>query len=665
MPKENSSPEASKRLEESLKCGCSRTLETNPVQIHDYAKAGPAQQQHTAVSPLVKEVLNNACQKHAHHHTEPQNSIQFSDLEKHLHNFGALQLRIDALMDTIQSQQAHFAHIENENMQLRSMIEELNLKSSHGANYVVQPTVTMAHYQISSPTEEEQEEQEEEEEQIPDASQKGSSHDRTTTVEAAIRAAHLEKLNGHLQKELLETKHELDIARQEAVLSKRQAKKLLERSNNSPDMESSATPSKEMVALQNRIKVLEAQNLKFRLDFQEASSSSLKSGFYDRQGIRRRNSKASERVKGPAESSELSELVMNKWEADKRLHNKVAALQKGLADKNNVISSLKLQNQTLSDELGAAKADAELKAQQISSFKEKLKESHLGEADKAKAREVSKVHDLMNELSTLQEKHDALERRLLGLHPATTRRQNTYEPLRYTEFRGEEGGDGICQVVIKPQDTPSHQDQYSHIVHLEKDQALAEVGRLKERLKALLDILSHDGKGSISREQLIEKVKADIEKSHRILDSSVSSSKYMHVVEKCRKLRARIAEFEEAEKHHASMADELATAKKRIVELSSSNGEWRARASAEKKRNEMQLTARERIMNAQVTELERALEERDAELATLQQGGAADQLKALLQEGIRPRDLINELLRARQTIRKLEAAYIELKGGCT
>jgi hypothetical protein len=213
---------------------------------------------------------------------------------------------------------------------------------------------------------------------------------------------------------------------------------------------------------------------------------------------------------------------------------------------------------------------------------------------------------------------------------------------------------------------------------MERDQAAARAVRLQRRLDLLVEDVTLSSSAASSfgngggghteskpggrgtaplhkesereRELLdtVELLKSALERAKRGLEGGVSNSKYMAAVEKTRRLAARVSELESQVAAVEGRAHEAEAAAGRAAELSASVAALKSQLRAARQLASNGTRAREESMNAQVTELERAVVERDLQLAALQgPGGPVAEARALLQEGLTPRDLVEQLLQAR------------------
>lgn len=224
---------------------------------------------------------------------------------------------------------------------------------------------------------------------------------------------------------------------------------------------------------------------------------------------------------------------------------------------------------------------------------------------------------------------------------------------------------------------------------LERDQAAAHVARLQRRLQDLLPCAAaargrqaegqcQGGQGgggggqraagragpSLREQKLLDTVgllKSALERTKKGLASGVSSSKYMAAVERARQLRAQVEELEAAADGAAATREELARAQAALAALQGVVSALRSQLRAARRRRDDGAAAAAEAINGQLAELERAVAERDRELEAAQavqaatSGAYQQELRVLAAAGLRPRRLVEELLRLRPRLRQLES----------
>ncbi|KAL4457351.1 hypothetical protein ABPG75_012216 [Micractinium tetrahymenae] len=160
----------------------------------------------------------------------------------------------------------------------------------------------------------------------------------------------------------------------------------------------------------------------------------------------------------------------------------------------------------------------------------------------------------------------------------------------------------------------------------------------------------------------ISLLKAALERTKKGLESGVSSSKYMAAVDRAKQLKARCQELEAQLQDAAKVREELARVQRELGALHGTVSALRSQLKQAKEGREEAASARERMVTAQVAELERTLRERDAQMEALNSSTqqVEDEVKVLAEAGLRPADLIQELLLLRPRARELEARNAEL-----
>ncbi|KAL4522687.1 hypothetical protein Ndes2437A_g07447 [Nannochloris sp. 'desiccata'] len=222
-------------------------------------------------------------------------------------------------------------------------------------------------------------------------------------------------------------------------------------------------------------------------------------------------------------------------------------------------------------------------------------------------------------------------------------------------------------------------------LELQRDQATARAERLQQRLQFMLEGLGQTSNcehnksqaspylakqdrrqsssniiatkkkgsslsgGSDREQQLLDTIsllKSALEKTRKGLENGVSSAKYMQAVERAKLAAERVKELEaamnDAEMDHERVRIAQREAADAQVMISALRGQLRDA----KRRGKENAAARDEIINAQIAELERALRERDAQLAALKHS-ACDEALALVAEGLTPKIVVNELVSAR------------------
>ncbi|PRW57851.1 centriole proteome [Chlorella sorokiniana] len=173
-------------------------------------------------------------------------------------------------------------------------------------------------------------------------------------------------------------------------------------------------------------------------------------------------------------------------------------------------------------------------------------------------------------------------------------------------------------------------------------------------------------RGPSGREQelvdTIALLKNALERTKKGLESGVSSSKYRAAVDRAKQLKAKCAEQEAALADATKAREELARVQAQLGALHGTCSALKSQLRAAREQREEAGSAREHLLAAQVSELERTLQERDAQMEALNAslGQVDEEVRVLVAEGLRPADLIQELLLLRPRLRELESRNAEL-----
>jgi len=595
---------------------------------------------------------------------------------------------------------------------------------------------------------------------------------RSPSTSSSSTLLQLEKQNTELQRQLLETKHELEAAIREAATQRRRASNqqqqngnhqqygsMQSKNNNSSSYQSN---SRQLNILKNRIRVLEIHNIKLRVANKalaeekfnlESSNNNKNNSKVGRSSggnggnISTCDADQEEEEEESNDTNISTQVAVQKWEADKKLKDQLDAARSKLRATATRLSSSEASNALLKGQVDRLERELVSEEGRIKYFTHRFKQAEAAAAAGSGPGSISvdKLKEIFDNLDHLQQDKRDLERKVLELTVSLSSlsssssssdqsdniknaHQQEYEPRRYSDedctvivhHNGTTNGtiDGTIDGTFdgaphrnddsqwlrasnfqtanappqlpldatmkkvdddsKGNKPPSNNRSNVELMELEKQQALEETRRMKSYLKTLLSILSttFSNNNSSRRRQsprtcipkqndgiqkAIEKLKLEVERFNKQGGGegslTVSSTKYMQVVNKCRTLKVQIDRLTaDLDRKHLESGDSQKY-KQRVVELAAALGELRSRniGAAAKRQCESTalLTAREEIMNAQVAELERALAERDAQLSYLYQGGAVSQLQTLLREGLRPRDLVEELMSARQQVKEL------------
>jgi len=547
----------------------------------------------------------------------------------------------------------------------------------------------------------------------------GSDIEDSATITAATTAATLDKGDAHskgeesstpssatLRLQLLQARRQLEsrgreIARLQDVVQNLEAKVV-----------SAAAPKAVMAQaaeMQKKYTKLEIQLRNAELDASEANCQ-----------VSTLRKAAKDREKEFANMKKPSEVAVEHWQEGKKLQKRIEFLQTKLQQKSKETETatkaqemLQCQVNRLNNELTQSRANS----RNLLSKLEKQELKYNGGPGGKKNVPGTVVQKLMEEMETLQERYDALERQVAATQggkqqhtlnfncapsanstsqaagfyssfsaPVSPNIENgnkksNYCPSRYAESsstlqissvaEGSRGNAGSVARDLKILD-----------LELERDQAKACAARLQQRLQFVLKELGqtyncevNESKGSPyltkqdrrrssiaktnkgsslsggpDREKelldTISLLKSALEKTRKGLENGVSSAKYMQAVEKAKLAAERVKELEAAMKDAEMHRERVLIAQREAADAQVMISALRGQLRVAKRRGKENAAARDEIINAQIAELERALRERDAELAALKHS-ACDEARALVAEGLTPKMVVNELLSAR------------------
>lgn len=388
-------------------------------------------------------------------------------------------------------------------------------------------------------------------------------------------------------------------------------------------------------------------------------------------------------------------LALEKWHEGKKLQKRIENLQIKLKEQSDVAAAATSAKISLQAHVTRVTADLAKSQATMSSLRTQL-QRHEGIDGKLGGNvPAHTVQALLQELEALQGRYDVLERQLALAktnHPepsssdaiatsphynqdrsitSRTSPSNTalvrhaYTPGRYADTKAD--ADAGIQDTIQRQRVAA--DLKILDLELERDQATARAARLQQRLDLLLTELGQEstglgqasksgGKGRrgnkdtvrTQREQeLVDTVallRAALEKTRKGLENGVSSAKYMQAVEKAKQAASRVKELEAIQGEVEEQRQRASTAQREVADLQVVISALRGQLRDAKRKTKESSSARDEIMNAQVAELERAVRERDTQIAALMHS-ACEEARALVAEGLTPKMLVHQLLAAR------------------
>ncbi|GAB4823528.1 hypothetical protein N2152v2_010574 [Parachlorella kessleri] len=553
------------------------------------------------------------------------------------------------------------------------------------------------------------------------------------------RLAELDEGRAQLEAKVEAARDDAEAARREAAVQRRLAKRLQQRPAAVEDSE----PNKQMIELlQKRVKILEGQNIKLRLAqgcYEEKQSAQParsrrpysagghpgrgaaveSEGFElsaesseENNGARAENlppndglgvGQAGQQGRVQARTRSLLEgnPVLEKWEADKRLQKKVEGLKGKLQEKTQQLIVSQGARERLDKQLQQAQAEL---AQAQAALK---KQQTLHASDLADSRVPGTlpqvppaIKDQLDRLDDLQLRHDALERKLAAMEQCAPR----------SSLAGagglQEAGGGVLAAGVRPYRAGDYggkaevqegleaqlleKDVKIFDITLERDQTLAQVARLQQRVEALMTCCHPDAAGTegaagaaagctvgrgpggppagragskrqpTPREQelldTIALLKNALERTKKGLESGASNSKYMALAGKVKQLKAQVAQLEAQLADGAKLKEEVARLQQQVGQLHAVNSALKSQLKAAKQQREDAASAREETLTAQVCQLERALQERDLQLVHAKESVSqyGEEVAVLVEEGLHPAALVQELLTLRPRLRELQ-----------
>jgi hypothetical protein len=394
-----------------------------------------------------------------------------------------------------------------------------------------------------------------------------------------------------------------------------------------------------------------------------------------------------------------SQTAVAKWSADKRLQRRIVALQKKLIEREDAYMAAKASSLRLQENMDRLKADLEHRESTCRELKKRLEraEAKLTPGGMVPARALQ---SLLSELHGLQQRHDELERRLLisyksgsqlgspGMHACnesihlsrslpdaadniasnlTAPQRGEVRKLLSDVFDKTQPGRTDSKAIESCEQPVTNVQMELKILDLElaRDQATAHAHRLQERLEVLAAELGKEEAGlrdgdrrqgrsmaSCRETQLLDTIsllKDALEKTRNGLQSGVSNSKYMQALDKARAATAQVKDLEAKLKEADEMSVQLQAARRENSDAQTVIASLRGQLRTLQEKRREAISRREQIMNAQVMELERALVERDAQLAAVKTPAYED-ARALVAEGLSPRMLVAQLLATRSEL---------------
>jgi hypothetical protein len=426
---------------------------------------------------------------------------------------------------------------------------------------------------------------------------------------------------------------------------------------------------------------------------------------------------AKEREKQFAEMKKPSELAVEQWQEGKKLQKRIEFLQNKLQEKSKETEGANKAQEMLQSQVNRLKNELSQSTATNRSLLAKLEKQELkynGGPDGKKSVPVTVVQKVLEDMESLQQRHDALERQVAAtqsmgkqpaanfyssfsapVSPAVNSSSNTqnYCPSRYTDSKSTTHGSGEVERGTNGSGSIAR-DLKILDLELERDQAAARATRLQERLHFVLQELgetntdsteakaspyltssrqdqhqlnrrrssssssstafakkSKEG-GSEREKELLDTIsllKSALERTRKGLENGVSSAKYMQAIEKAKHAAERVRELEVTLKEAEMQQERINIAQREAADAHVMISALRGQLRDAKRRGKENAAARNEIMIAQIAELERALRERDGQLAALKHS-ACDEARALVAEGLTPKMVVYELLSAREQL---------------
>jgi hypothetical protein len=239
---------------------------------------------------------------------------------------------------------------------------------------------------------------------------------------------------------------------------------------------------------------------------------------------------------------------------------------------------------------------------------------------------------LLEHLRTLQMKYDELKARVDAAAPAESCEEGTY--INFTDL----GIDRTTQL------------------QLERDQARSWASKLEKiieeatRQEGALRISKSEWPATSMREQkllnTISMLKAAFSKYRSGMQNGVSNCKYMKAIEKSKAAALRVAELEREIGELTEIKHRYSSAQQEVIQSQSLLSSLRSQMQQLKKQIRGKDDTTQEVWSGKVKELERALLEKDIRIASLEHP-ASEEARILLEQGITPKLLVQQLIRSR------------------
>lgn len=437
-------------------------------------------------------------------------------------------------------------------------------------------------------------------------------------------------------------------------------------STNNTGKENDDTSSlQKMSMLEQRIRELEKHNMTLAL---AAATVTLTQKDDDKKA----NLLSESQTEPSSKSSKSSSAAVDRWKIEKKYQKKIEDLQKQVEKQTSLAKEATASQDRLKSQIERLQNDLSQRDTAMKALSVKL--TRLEEmALPGGSYPASAVRSLLAELSSLQGRYDTLERQIAlhqRMHVVSSTVRTAYTlalppatiPTEESSIIGHhQTVPHLFQQEVDQTSTPIHNELKILGLELERDQAKDHVTRLEDRIRLLFEedqknTSQYKGRKLSQREKelldTIALLRGALEKTKKGLEMGVSSSKYMHAVEKAKQAARRAHDLEAELQKTTHLQEQLQQNQKDIASAHVTITALRTQIRDLKQKIKNVAVAKEDILIAQIAELERAIRERDAQLALLQP--LSQEYRLLMSEGLTPRVLVQQLIEARSLIHHYE-----------
>jgi len=325
------------------------------------------------------------------------------------------------------------------------------------------------------------------------------------------------------------------------------------------------------------------------------------------------------------------------WKEAKRTIQRMETLKQKLEGKISELHAANERIKRLEDLTNKLKTDCTKKDAAVLELRRKVQlhdsqKVHLKVNSSQKRVSDRLETSLMEHLRTLQMKYDELKARVDAAAPAESCEEGTY--INFTDL----GIDRTTQL------------------QLERDQARSWASKLEKiieeatRQEGALRISKSEWPATSMREQkllnTISMLKAAFSKYRSGMQNGVSNCKYMKAIEKSKAAALRVAELEREIGELIEVKHRSSSAQQEVIQSQSLLSSLRSQIQQLKQQIRDKNETTQEVWSGKVKELERALLEKDIRIASLEHP-ASEEARILLEQGITPKLLVQQLIRSR------------------